>query len=113
MLGDLPVQLFRAAGLDFEALKEAAQRRDFKPVPLNSTLSAHYAVKPETIVSHNVLGRLPGNGHPDETVIYSGHWDHLGIGQPDARGDRVYNGTPDKTSGLAIGGGSCRERREQ
>src|SRR3546814_5057710 len=64
---DLAVQLFRAAGLDFEALKEAAQRRDFKPVPLNSTLSAHYAVKPETIVSHNVLGRLPGNRSEEHT----------------------------------------------
>ena len=99
---DLAVDLFRAAGLDFAAMKQAARRSDFKPVPLNTTLSASYAVKPETIVSHNVLGRLAGARHPDETVIYSAHWDHLGIGAPDARGDRIYNGARDNASGIAM-----------
>ncbi|WP_156679115.1 M28 family metallopeptidase [Sphingomonas profundi] len=99
---DLAVDLFRAAGLDFEAAKQAAKRRDFKPVPLGTTLSADYAVKPERIVSHNVIGRLPGAKHPDETVMYSAHWDHLGIGQPDARGDRIYNGARDNASGIAM-----------
>jgi Zn-dependent M28 family amino/carboxypeptidase len=99
---DLAVELFRSAGMDFDAMKKAAQRRDFKPVALNSTFSARYAVKPETIVSKNVLGRLPGTRHPDETVVYSAHWDHLGIGQPDAKGDRIYNGARDNASGTAM-----------
>lgn len=98
---DLAADLFKAAGLDLEAMKKAAQRRDFKPVALNATLDASYAVKAEKIVSHNVIGRLPGKVRPNETVIYSAHWDHLGVGQPDARGDRIYNGAKDNASGIA------------
>jgi Zn-dependent M28 family amino/carboxypeptidase len=98
---DLAVDLFKAAGLDFDAMKKAAQKKDFRPVALNATLDASYAVDARTIVSHNVLGRLPGKGHPDETVIYSAHWDHLGIGIPDAKGDRIYNGARDNASGIA------------
>jgi len=82
-------------------MKKAAQRKDFKPVALNATLDAAYAVKAETITSYNVLGRLAGAKHPNETVIYSGHWDHLGIGQPDAKGDRIYNGARDNASCIA------------
>jgi Zn-dependent M28 family amino/carboxypeptidase len=98
---DIAAELFKASGLDFEAMKAAARRKDFKPVALKATLDADYAVKPEKIVSYNVLGRLPGKGHPDETVIYSGHWDHLGVGLPDARGDRIYNGARDNATGIA------------
>jgi len=98
---DLAVDLFKAAGLDFEAMKQAARRKDFKPVPLNATLDAAYAVKAETIVSKNILGRLPGRKHPNETVVYSAHWDHLGVGLPDAKGDRIYNGAKDNASGIA------------
>ncbi|MDB5672491.1 MAG: peptidase, partial [Alphaproteobacteria bacterium] len=99
---DLAESLFRASGLDFEAMKAAARHRDFRPVELKPTLSADYAVKPVVIVSHNILGRLPGRVHPNESVIYSGHWDHLGIGAPDARGDRIYNGARDNASGIAM-----------
>ncbi len=98
---DLAADLFKAAGLDFDAMKKAAQRKDFKPVALNATLDASYAVKAETIVSKNVLGRLPGKTRPKETVVYSAHWDHLGIGLPDAKGDRIYNGAKDNASGIA------------
>jgi Zn-dependent M28 family amino/carboxypeptidase len=97
---DTTVALFKAAGLDFEALKKQAQTRDFKPVTLEGvTFSADYAVDAKKIVSHNVAGRLPGKTHPDETVIYTAHWDHLGVGLPDARGDRIYNGAQDNALG--------------
>ena len=99
---DLAASLFRATGMDFDAAKKAAQRRDFKPVSLGASFSADYAVTPATIVSRNVLGRLPGRTHPDETVIYSAHWDHLGVGLADARGDRIYNGARDNASGVAM-----------
>lgn len=98
---DLATELFKAAGLDFETMKKAAQKKDFKPVALNAAIDASYAVKAEKIVSYNVIGRLPGKRHPDETVIYSAHWDHLGVGQPDAKGDRIYNGAKDNASGIA------------
>jgi hypothetical protein len=85
---DLAVRLFKDAGLDFEALKKQAQTRDFKPVELRGeTLSARYAVTRDVITSHNVAALLPGSTHPDETLLYSAHWDHLGVGKPDANGD--------------------------
>ena len=66
-------------------MKAAAKRKDFKPVPLKATLDVHGNAKTEVITSNNVVGLLPGTARPDETVIYMGHWDHLGIGQPDAQ----------------------------
>ncbi len=98
---DLAVDLFKRSGLDFDAAKAAARKADFRAMPLKATLDARYTVKPEVITSHNVAGVLPGSKHPNETVIYSAHWDHLGIGQPDAKGDRIYNGALDNASGVA------------
>ena len=98
---DVAVELFRKAGLDFEQAKQAAKRRDFQPLDLKSTVSATANAKVETITSHNVAGLLPGKAHPDETVIYSAHWDHLGIGKPDANGDNIYNGALDNASGIS------------
>lgn len=86
---------------DFEAAKAAARKANFRPMPLKATMTASYQVKPEIITSHNVAGILPGSRHPDETVIYSAHWDHLGIGAPDATGDTIYNGALDNASGTA------------
>ncbi len=99
---DFAVDLFKRAGLDFEALKMQAQTRDFHPVVLEgATLSADYAVDAQVISSRNVVGRIEGSQRPDETVIYSGHWDHLGVGLPDATGDTIYNGAVDNGTGIA------------
>jgi len=99
---DVALDLFKRSGLDFEALKTLAQTRDFKPVVLNGvTLSGHYAVDAQVITSKNVAARMVGASRPDETVIYSAHWDHLGIGLPDARGDKIYNGAVDNGTGIA------------
>jgi Zn-dependent M28 family amino/carboxypeptidase len=99
---DLAVDLFRQSGLDFEQEKRAAQSSTFRPVVLKgASFSADYAVDHSRIVSHNVVARLPGRTRPDETVIYSAHWDHLGIGEPDARGDRIFNGAVDNATGVA------------
>ncbi len=94
---DLATELFKHAGLDFEALKKQAQTRGFKPVELkNQRLSASYQVKSDLITSHNVVARLEGSKHPNETLIYSAHWDHIGVGKPDARGDTIFNGALEK-----------------
>ncbi|KAA0072222.1 M28 family metallopeptidase [Rhodanobacter sp. T12-5] len=99
---DLAVQMFKHAGLDFDTLKKQAQTRAFKPVELKGeTLSASFKVDKSVITSHNVVGRIEGSKRPDETVIYSAHWDHLGVGQPDAKGDRIYNGAVDNATGTA------------
>jgi len=99
---ELAEQLFKQAGLDFATLKQQAQSRDFKPVELKGEgLSAKYAVKSDVITSHNVVARLEGSKQPDDTLIYSAHWDHLGVGKPDASGDRIFNGALDNASGTA------------
>ena len=99
---DVAVQLFQHAGLDFEALKLQARSRDFQPVVLpGATLNAMFDVAESKIESHNVVARLEGTTHPDETVLYTGHWDHIGIGSPDANGDAIFNGAVDNASGTA------------
>lgn len=99
---DVAVDLFRRAGLDFEAQKVAARSRDFRPVDLSGvTIDAAYDVSSTTITTRNVIARLPGRTHPDETILYTGHWDHIGMGEPDAEGDRIFNGAVDNASGIA------------
>ena len=97
----LAERIFAASGLNFEQAKAAARTRAFQPIPLKATLSANAQVKAETITSHNVVGYLPGKKYPDETVIYTAHWDHLGIGKPDERGDTIYNGALDNATGIS------------
>jgi Zn-dependent M28 family amino/carboxypeptidase len=99
---DLAVDLFKRAGLDFDKAKRDAQSRDFRPVELkNVTLSARYAVDGKVIKSKNVVAIKEGSQHPGEYVIYSAHWDHLGIGLPDVKGDKIYNGALDNATGIA------------
>ena len=89
-----------AAGKD-SSLLVAAQHHGFKAVPLNVKVSASLAVKEVYNMSHNVIAKITGSKYPDEYVIYSAHWDHLGIGKPDAKGDSIYNGAADNASGTA------------
>jgi Zn-dependent M28 family amino/carboxypeptidase len=51
--------------------------------------------------SYNVIGKITGSKHPDEVIVYTSHWDHLGIGKPDEKGDSIYNGAYDNASGTA------------
>jgi Zn-dependent M28 family amino/carboxypeptidase len=99
---DLAAKWFADAGLNFDALKKQAQTRAFKPVELKGVrFSAKYAVNAQVITSQNVLARLQGSKYPNQTVIYSAHWDHLGVGAPDAKGDTIYNGAVDNATGIA------------
>ena len=99
---DTAVAWFKHAGLNFDTLKKQAQTPAFKPVTLKGvSFSADYAVDAQTIVSQNVVARIEGSKNPKHTVIYSGHWDHLGVGAPDAKGDTIYNGAVDNGTGIA------------
>jgi Zn-dependent M28 family amino/carboxypeptidase len=95
-------KLFAMAGQDFDALKKQAISRDFKPVPLGVKASMAIRNKLRTIDSRNVIARLPGSDPvlKDEYVVYSAHWDHLGVGAP-VNGDSIYNGALDNASGVA------------
>ncbi|WGM30372.1 M28 family peptidase [Brevundimonas sp. NIBR11] len=99
---DVAVQLFQQAGLDFEAMKVQARSRDFQPVPLEGAeMDVMFDVASERVETHNIIGRLPGATHPDETFLYTAHWDHIGVGTPDANGDAIFNGAIDNASGIA------------
>jgi len=97
---DLAVRLFGGEA-QFAAAKAAAKRKDFRPVPLGTTFNARYNATTSVITSYNVAGMLRGTRRPDETIIYSAHHDHLGIGAPDANGDRIFNGAIDNSTGLS------------
>ena len=99
---DAAVDLFRRAGLDFEALKASAKRADFKPVPIGqATLSVKLAVTHTTVESRNVLAKVEGSKRPEETVMFGAHWDAYGVGAPDASGATIRHGANDDGMGVA------------
>ncbi|HTL07180.1 MAG TPA: M28 family metallopeptidase [Chitinophagaceae bacterium] len=93
-------RLFAAAGYDSSLLKKANQR-GFKPLPLNLQMSTSMKVQATYNKSYNVIGKITGTKHPEQVILYSAHWDHLGIGTADEKGDSIYNGALDNASGTA------------
>jgi Zn-dependent M28 family amino/carboxypeptidase len=97
---DKAKQLLTAAGQNFDSLKAAAIRKDFRPVTLNAKASFDVKIDVRKIQSQNVVAKLQGRTKPDEYVIYSSHWDHLGR-DTTAKGDQIFNGALDNASGTA------------
>lgn len=75
--------------------------RDFRPQSLGARLSVEIEQRLEHSVTHNVIGVVPGRDLADEVVIYTAHWDHVGIGTPE-NGDAIYNGAIDNATGTAV-----------
>ncbi|WP_229262793.1 M20/M25/M40 family metallo-hydrolase [Duganella radicis] len=98
-------ELLQAAGLDFKTLKQRAASRDFKPIPLGIKLSLSTVNATRELVSHNVVGRIPGSDPQlkNEVVVYSAHWDHFGIDEtlPGPRTQQIFHGAVDNASGVA------------
>jgi Zn-dependent M28 family amino/carboxypeptidase len=93
--------LFAGAGQDFDALREAAKKKGFKAVPLTGVkASLNFDNKIARKMSKNVIGVLPGAKRPDEYVLYTAHWDHLGKCEP-VNGDGICNGAIDNATGTA------------
>ena len=99
---DIASRLFEAAGTTYKEAKAMAQRRDFQPMELGATINATLLATSEQIAAKNVVGILPGKKRPDEHIIFTGHHDHLGVGEPDETGDTIYNGAIDNATGLAF-----------
>jgi len=99
---DAAKKILAMGGQDFDALKKQARTREFKPVPLGLKASMAVTNTLRTIDSRNVVAKLEGSDPKlkDEYVVYSAHWDHLGVGIP-VNGDRIYNGALDNASGVA------------
>src|SRR5471032_104122 len=98
-------QMMAAAGYDFDTLKQQALTRDFRPVSLKGTADFKVENTARTVNSNNVLGLIEGSDPKlkHEYVIYSAHWDHLGIDQrlPGTRTQQIYHGALDNASGTA------------
>jgi Zn-dependent M28 family amino/carboxypeptidase len=96
-------RMMKLASQDLDALRRQAASRDFKPVDLK--LRGEINLKSETkrVEAPNVVATFPGRDPKlkDEYVVYSAHWDHLGIGEKDKTGDNIYNGAVDNASGVA------------
>ena len=93
--------LLKAAGQDLGKLRAAANKRGFKPVPLDATLSLDLKSTTAEKSSRNVVGLLPGSETPDEAIVYMAHWDHLGTHEGETGGDNIYNGAVDNATGVA------------
>ncbi|HET9439585.1 MAG TPA: M28 family metallopeptidase, partial [Longimicrobiales bacterium] len=93
-------QLLQRSGQNFDELKRAAVRKDFRPVTLNAQANFHLRNTVRDVQSHNVVALLRGSELPDEYIVYSAHWDHLGR-DPNLPGDQIYNGAHDNASGTA------------
>jgi Zn-dependent M28 family amino/carboxypeptidase len=93
--------VIKAAGQDLDALTKAAQVKGFKAVPLGMSASTSFANDVRSFMSHNVIGILPGAEKPDEYVLHTAHWDHLGRCTPAPDGDDICNGAVDNATGTA------------
>lgn len=94
------IRVFEASGQDMKNYAERSRSADFKGVSLGLNASVSVKNKIKKDVSKNVMAKITGSKRPDEVVIYSAHWDHLGIG-PEIDGDSIYNGAHDNSTGTA------------
>ena len=92
--------LLAAAGFDLTQLRTQAASHDFHPVPTGIVMDMAFENKVRHMQSENVIGVVKGTSLPDQYVVFSAHWDHLGIG-PAVNGDSIYNGAEDNASGVA------------
>lgn len=94
-------EIFAAAGQNLETQMAAAKQKGFKAVPLNLTASLNFDNDIARKASKNVIGVMKGAKRPDEYVLYTAHWDHLGRCTAAADGDDICNGAVDNATGTA------------
>jgi Zn-dependent M28 family amino/carboxypeptidase len=100
---DVAARLASSSKLNLDKLMQDAQSKDFHPVNLNARLKAHMVSKVRNFESNNVVAILPGADRKlaDEAVIYTAHYDHLGV-RADIPGDNIFNGASDNATGCGI-----------
>lgn len=103
MTDDAARRMMKLAGQDLSDLRTKAASRDFQPVDLNLKGKINLKSEVKRVQAPNVAGILPGRDPKlrDEFVVYSAHWDHLGVGAPNKNGDTIYNGALDNATGVA------------
>lgn len=99
---DVGVAMLRQGGLDYAAAKRAAQRADFRAVVLKGvSLTASTTIALDRVVSHNIVGMLPGSDPNAGSILYGAHWDAYGENSFDPPADRIRNGAIDNGTGTA------------
>lgn len=99
---DMGRSLFAASGLDFDALTAAAGQPGFSAVEMTGlTASGTLLNSTRTMDSRNVVGMVEGTTRPDEFVLFTGHWDHIGVRDVAEGEDGIYNGAVDNATGTA------------
>jgi Zn-dependent M28 family amino/carboxypeptidase len=101
---DAAHRLMKVAGQDLDALRAKAATRDFQPVKLGVKGKISLKSEVKRVAAPNVVGVIEGSDPQlrSEYVVYSAHWDHLGVGAPNKNGDTIYNGALDNASGVAV-----------
>ena len=96
-------RLMASTGKTLDQLLQFSNQKDFRPIPLGIRIQGHFPVKVREIESRNVVGRVTGSDAQlrSQAVVYSAHWDHLGIGIP-VNGDKIYNGAVDNATGCGV-----------
>lgn len=94
-------EIFAAAGQNLDKQMAAAKQKGFKAVPLNLSASMNFENDIARKASKNVIGVMKGTKRPDEYVLYTAHWDHLGRCTAAADGDDICNGAVDNATGTA------------
>jgi Zn-dependent M28 family amino/carboxypeptidase len=92
--------LFKKAGFDFTTEIKKARTPEFKPFSLKAKATASVKNDYSECISKNVVGYIKGSRYPDEYIVYTAHWDHIGIGKV-VKGDSIYNGALDNASGVS------------
>jgi Zn-dependent M28 family amino/carboxypeptidase len=100
---DAGARLLAMSGKKVDEMLTAANSRDFRPIPLGIRIRANIPTKIRQIESRNVVAMIPGSDPnlAKQAVIFTAHWDHLGIGPP-VNGDSIYNGAVDNATGCGI-----------
>jgi Zn-dependent M28 family amino/carboxypeptidase len=101
---DAAHRMMKLAGQDIDALRAKAATRDFQPVKLGLKAKLNLKSEVKRVAAPNVVGVIEGSDPQlkNEYVVYSAHWDHLGVGAPNKEGDTIYNGAQDNASGVAV-----------
>jgi Zn-dependent M28 family amino/carboxypeptidase len=93
-------KLFRQCGMDYQEQKQMATKPNFRPIEMNARYSITLSNTWRKSVSRNVAGYFEGKTFPSEVLVYTAHWDHLGVGIP-VDGDSIYNGASDNAAAMA------------
>lgn len=94
------ISIFEKAGMNFDTLSKSASIKN-ESRSLEMQVSCKINTEAEYYESKNVIAKIEGSEFPDEYVIYTAHWDHLGVGAPDEKNDTIYNGALDNATGVA------------